>query len=233
MLCIKHLAIGRVYTLKLLLSQVTLSKVKAKEVREFNPAALSDYKKMFDNELFADFMVKCNDGEILKAHKVILAARSPVFYAMLNNNMKESNEGFVEIADFGSRTVKEVLRFIYCGKVQDLKMAARSLIHAAEKYELEELKEMCIDNIIEELSTINVLKCFQIANFISNGEKLSDECKEFTIRNYSAVKLDPDWKNLPNIIVLKICDEVMSRYINCNTQKLSTHYKDPIDNNEI
>ena len=142
--------------------------------KDFGP--ISDYEKMLQDEFFADFKLKCNDGEILKAHKSILAARSPVFFAMLTNNMQEAQQGFADIPDFDSKTMKEVLRFIYRNNVEELKEKATKLIFAAEKYELEELKQMCVASMIASLTTENVLQKLLIADRVSQGKKLSEKC---------------------------------------------------------
>ena len=65
-----------------------------------------------------------------------IAARSPVFLAMLTNNMKESKDNFVNIPDYDSGLMSEVLRFIYCNKVENLTSIAHKLIYAAENYQL-------------------------------------------------------------------------------------------------
>ena len=56
-------------------------------------------------------------GHQFKAHKAILAARSPVFAAMFDNQMKESQQNRVEINDIDEEVFEKVLRFIYCDKV--------------------------------------------------------------------------------------------------------------------
>jgi BTB/POZ domain len=74
--------------------------------------------------------------------------------------------------------MREVLRFIYCGFVFDLDEMSQDLVFAAEKYELEGLKKICIDNMISMLSSANVLQFITIANSISNAERLLEDCME-------------------------------------------------------
>lgn len=70
-----------------------------------------------------------------KAHKAILAARSPVFAAMFEHAMEESRANRVEITDVEPDTLAEVLRFIYTGRVVDLDNpnSAQDLLAAADK----------------------------------------------------------------------------------------------------
>jgi speckle-type POZ protein len=137
---------------------------------------------MFNDSTFTDFELKCSDGKVLKAHKVILVARSPVFHAILLNDMKEAQQGFAEVFDFDSTVMKEVLRFIYSNQVEGLEKISNRLIFAAEKFQLEGLKEMCIDNIVANLSPKNVLRCLRLADRVSNSKKLVAGCIETAIK---------------------------------------------------
>jgi speckle-type POZ protein len=148
-----------------------------------NPSASSkevadDVEDMYEEEEFTDFGLKCSDGEVLSCHKFILAARSPVFRAMLKINMKEAKQGSADVPDFDSKIMREVLRFIYCGFVFDIDEMSQDLVFAAEKYELEGLKKLCIDNMISMLSSANVLQFITIADRVSNGKRLLEECME-------------------------------------------------------
>lgn len=134
----------------------------------------SDIKKMFGEELFTDFQLETNDGEVLKAHKVILAARSPVFFSMLSNDLEEARTGSVKILDFNRQIMKEVLRFVYQNEVENVDDIASDLIFAAEKYQLEQLKELCVKSLIATTTATNVLKNF--ADFIPGSKKLFDRC---------------------------------------------------------
>ena len=59
----------------------------------------------------------CLSGEEFKCHKVILAGRSTVFDAMFTHNLMEKNENKVEVEDVDADNIKEMLVFIYSGKV--------------------------------------------------------------------------------------------------------------------
>ena len=137
---------------------------------------------MFDNELFTDFELRTKDGKKLKAHKAIMAARSPMVYAMLSNDMKKANENVVVVPDFDHVVMKEVLRFIYYNEVENMSKLVHDLINAAEKYQLEELKDLCLGPIISSLTVDNAVKSLLIADRVSNTKNLFDECLNFIMR---------------------------------------------------
>lgn len=82
----------------------------------------------------------------------------------------------VFIKDYYSNIMIEVLRFIYCSEVENLDVIAADLISAAEKYELDGLKEICIESLIKTLSVENVLKYLTIADRLGASKKLFNLC---------------------------------------------------------
>jgi speckle-type POZ protein len=141
-----------------------------------------DLKSMFPNQPYSDFLIEANDGITLKCHKFILAARSKVFFAMLTQEMSEAETGLVKVKDFDSVLLMEVLRFIYCNEVNDLDKNAHELIYAAEKYDLDGLKKMCLDEIVESLDEENVLEALLIAHEIESSQSLYIGCLKVIIR---------------------------------------------------
>lgn len=96
--------------------------------------------------------------------------------------MQEAAKGSADVPDFNSIVMKEVLRFIYCNSVENLEVIAGELIYAAEKYQLEGLKEICLNFIMPSVSIGNVLDFLIISDQISKADKLFDKCIDLTIR---------------------------------------------------
>ncbi|CAH8527359.1 unnamed protein product [Schistosoma turkestanicum] len=113
-----------------------------------------------------------------EAHKAILAARSPVFAAMFGHGMEESRANRVEITDMEPDTVAEVLRYIYTGQVVGMNRLAHELLAAADKYQLERLKTMCEEALVESLSVENACDIFGLAD-MHNAEQLKTHTLEF------------------------------------------------------
>jgi len=143
-----------------------------------NQTLLSDLERIFETSNFSDFELKSSDDEVFKVHKNILCVRSPVFFAMLSNEMKEAKENAVKIPNIDGVTLKELLRYIYCNSVEDLSEVAEELVQAAEQYQLEELKQICFNYMIESLSLDNVIARFQIADHISDASDLFEKCMD-------------------------------------------------------
>ena len=93
------------------------------------------------NCLFTDIQFDV-DGRIFNAHKVIVAARSPVLAAMFQNDMAEARSNKVRIEDMEADVFENLLYFLYTGKLT-LSSDSRELYAAADKYQVDTLKLLC------------------------------------------------------------------------------------------
>ena len=109
-----------------------------------------------------------------KCHQIFLAARSPVFKAMLQAEMKEKQSKKIVIEDFNPRTVAHMLKFMYTGdiSVDDMEDLTMDLLRAADFYELDGLKEMCEETLCSNLSIENSIECLV----------LGDSCNASTLK---------------------------------------------------
>lgn len=125
-----------------------------------------DFEQLLENGHYSDLKLVAG-GERFLVHKNILAARSRVFAAMIERGTKERNDNTVEIPDVEPEVMRELLRFVYAGKVNNIQTLACELLVAADKYELLGLKVVCEEVLIGCLS------------FRSIGEilKLIDKCE--------------------------------------------------------
>src|SRR5699024_5992251 len=69
----------------------------------------------------------------IKAHKLILASRSPVFAAMFEHELEESKQNRVVITDIKPEVAESMVRYIYAGKVDSFELYAMELLEAADK----------------------------------------------------------------------------------------------------
>lgn len=132
----------------------------------------------FNSEDLSDFSIVCSDEVTLPAHQVVLAANSDVFKAMLEAQLTESEENSVTIDDVDSETMLELLRFMYCGKVENHKVIITKLLHAADKYAVEKVKEICGSAMAKELSVETVME-FCAHAYRYRMSNLLSECFKF------------------------------------------------------
>ncbi|KAF5909906.1 speckle-type POZ protein-like [Clarias magur] len=120
-------------------------------------------------------------GQEFKAHKSILAARSPVFNAMFEHKMEESKKNRVDISDVEPDVFREMMVFIYTDKAPNLEKMADHLLAAADKYALERLKVMCEEALCNSLSVENVADILILAD-LHSAEQLKAQAIDFINR---------------------------------------------------
>lgn len=132
----------------------------------------------------------------IKAHKVLLAARSPVFESMLTNGMIESSSNVIEVSDIDYEVMKEMIDFMYTGFVSNLSKYALDLLFAAEKYHLRGLKVICENYLKTHLNQDNVISILLAADLLSlNG--LKNNCIELICNKIKDMnKCNQTWINL-------------------------------------
>lgn len=140
----------------------------AKIILQFN-APSSDlhesWAKAFEHMSHSDVIIKTSDKKVLKAHKFVLSARSTVFDSMFTHDMEENRTGIIKISDAHSTVITELLRYIYCNKVQDIASFDRLLYKAADKYQIEGLKVICLQSIYQRINPQNAGKYAEFALF--------------------------------------------------------------------
>ncbi|KAL7303982.1 hypothetical protein TKK_0003638 [Trichogramma kaykai] len=111
----------------------------------------------FLNEEFSDVKLIVEEQEI-PAHKIVLAAASPVFRAMFTHDMLENLENSVKIMDITENIVNEMLRFIYTGKFDATETdKIIELLAVADKYQIDSLKIRCEKMLHADLSSENAI----------------------------------------------------------------------------
>lgn len=120
--------------------------------------------KLYSTMKFSDLIIKSSDGVELKAHKAILCTKSDVFDAMFSSEMRESLSGIVSCIDLDAKVLSELIRFVYCNKVEGLENVDIELYGVARRYQIEKLDEICLQSIYKRLDEKNALEIAMFAD---------------------------------------------------------------------
>ncbi|XP_028638504.1 TD and POZ domain-containing protein 5-like [Grammomys surdaster] len=155
-----------------------------------------DLKELSENSLFTDCCLLVGGYEF-RAHKAILAARSPVFRAMFEHEMKEGLTNRVEIQDLDPQVFKEMMGFMYTGKVPHFQSYWMTIgvLAAADKYGLEDLMARCEDSLRWNLSLENVAHILIMADLHSR-KCLKTQALDFITLHPSEVSETSGWKSM-------------------------------------
>eukprot|EP00931_Biecheleriopsis_adriatica_P100837 TRINITY_DN76078_c0_g1_i1.p1 TRINITY_DN76078_c0_g1~~TRINITY_DN76078_c0_g1_i1.p1 ORF type:complete len:354 (-),score=73.09 TRINITY_DN76078_c0_g1_i1:154-1215(-) len=162
---------------------------------------LDDLKALWNDSQSYDLTLEVNDVSI-RAHGVVLAARSPVFARMLQTQMTEASTRIVKIEDFDAETVRALCEFIYTGQVgsewpQDNPEVAGSLLHAAAKYEVHSLVRWCSSKVAENLSLEIASDWLRLASQAGpHADELKQKCLQIVASNISDVQTTEGWQRL-------------------------------------
>ncbi len=170
-------------------------KINNNNKRTLNDENLSNPSKKFKSDLTNNnFLPTSNEQFIeIRAHKCILAARSPVFKAMFNYKLKENLTNKLVIEDCKPDVVRAMLKYIYTAYIpEDIKNIAIDLYIAAEKYFIESLKIKCREYLAENLSTESVIHTF-ILSELYNDSMLRKQSLKFISENIEKVTQNSDW----------------------------------------
>lgn len=129
------------------------------------------------------------------AHKVILAARSPVFASMFEYNMQESSNNKIEVNDLSPDALKEMLTYIYTGRVSDVGNVAYDLLYAADKYQLDDLKTLCEQQLSKSLKVENAAHMLQFAH-MHNTPMLKRRTLRFIAIHGAEVRATKEWEEI-------------------------------------
>ena len=172
------------------------------------------YEKLFLDEATSDVTLKVGE-DVIPAHKLILSARVPYYEKLFSAGMKEAETNQIEVKDVDSKTMKQVIEFIYCGNLphelqfdslpqsqeqgREKHEAASSILQVAELYGIPALKEACSISLASALSkdnlvdTLLIADIYQLPNLKSAClQHLRDWKSSFETGAFDALKSHPE-----------------------------------------
>lgn len=166
--------------------------------------------EMFVQQTRCDVQFYFADDQSIGGHISILSARSPVFSAMFLHEMSETKTGKVDITDIDFDVFKEMLYYIYSGRIsspfrwinQNDKKKAKSLYEVADKYDIDDLKNECVNFLSRLVRVTNTISMMLWAH-IHSASRLKQKTLEFFLDHEKEVCQLDDWnmlmKNHPDL----------------------------------
>ncbi|XP_021000322.1 speckle-type POZ protein-like [Parasteatoda tepidariorum] len=146
--------------------------------------------------------------ESIKAHKIILQARSPVFYKMFSHDSIEASENAIAISDIRASTLKKLVTFLYTGRMEKCNFdEAMELYYAADKYEVLSLRDDCREELLRNLDVNNACSLFTLANR-HNDEDFRNGVVQLVSANFpSVVNMESinDMSKDDIILLMRLC----------------------------
>lgn len=160
---------------------------------------------MFKKSAPTSAVVNMQGIEPMVAFKAMQDYISPVFRDMFKNSSQSSEivnmQGIVPMMAF-----KAMLDYIYTGKTELSSLCEKTafdLLYAAGKYELVELKEICVSYLMGKISIENIGRILEVV--IGNNEGLKLRAFTYIRENFTALKKSEEWvsmqKKKPGLVI--------------------------------
>ncbi|CAL4916704.1 unnamed protein product [Urochloa decumbens] len=153
-------------------------KLRAEKRRPASPLVVVPPSNLHRN--FGDLLASEDGADVtfqvaskrFKAHRCVLAARSPVFKAEVLGTMKEStSREAIRVDDMDEQVFRALLNFVYTDALPDFQdmeeheqaAMAQHLLVAADRYNLERLKLICEDRLCSHIDTASAATILALA----------------------------------------------------------------------
>lgn len=143
-----------------------------------------DIGNLFSNTDYCDIKLIV-DGVEFKAHKILLAARSEYFRALLFSGMRESNSDVIHLNETKPNAFRLLLQYIYTGKInlrnekEDSLIDLLGLVH---QYGFIDLQKSISDYLESILDIKNVCSIYDISS-LYELKSLKETCSRFIDKN--------------------------------------------------
>ncbi|KAL9286053.1 putative chromatin remodeling & transcription regulator BTB-POZ family [Arabidopsis thaliana] len=160
----------------------------------------------------------------IPAHKSVLVSRSPVFKAMLENEMEESLSGTIKISDVSYDALRTFVYYLYTAEACLDEQMACDLLVMSEKYQVKHLKSYCERFLVTKLSPDNSLMTYAFAHQ-HNAKHVLDAALSQIVENMDKLTKREEYMELvekdPRLIV-EIYEAYLSKQVNTAAGGTST-----------
>ncbi|KAH9299064.1 hypothetical protein KI387_030746, partial [Taxus chinensis] len=163
-----------------------------------------------------DIVFEVGDGSKIKAHRIVLISKSPVFKAMLENEMEESRSGTIKITDFSYEVLRSFVHYLYTAETFPDEHMAFDLLVLAEKYQVKHLKIICEKFLTSKVNNDNSIMNFAFSHQ-HNAKHLREAALSLIIENMHTLTTREEYHVLvdkdPRLVV-EIYEEYLSKQVN-------------------
>ncbi|KAK1573574.1 hypothetical protein QYE76_018534 [Lolium multiflorum] len=146
----------------------------------------------------------------------ILASKSPFFFKLFSNGMKESgqSQASIRITDSDENSFMELLRFMYSGKLTQTADPTLlvNILMAADKFEVVSCMKLCGQRLITMPMTLeSAVLCLDLPSSVSNAADLEEAAKQYLAGKYKeflSTKFQDELMRIPLAGIVAI----LSRY---------------------
>ena len=142
---------------------------------------------MQKDNILCDVTLESEDGELVRAHRVVLAANCPYFHAMFTTNLSEGvTTGAVKIWEVEGDILRAVVTYCYASQLELPASRILALLCASDRLGIVSLFDECSLHLEDQLSPTNCLSLRAYAE-LYGCERLYKLCTQFVCDHFSQV----------------------------------------------
>ncbi|CAJ0836562.1 20260_t:CDS:2 [Entrophospora sp. SA101] len=160
--------------------------------------SLGPFEKYFEVEKFYDIEFVFDCGSVMKAHRVILAARSAYFENLLGGEWKEGHMKTIAIRDMPYKTFRSIVHHLYTNKLEDdlTFELLREIFSKADMLGIPQLETMAAERMVRLINSENWDQILMLGwEFQDN--RLRTAGLEFAIDNWTKIR---DTENMKQVM---------------------------------
>eukprot|EP01018_Ginkgo_biloba_P019064 Gb_20271 [translate_table: standard] len=165
---------------------------------------------------YTDVVLQVGDGSKIKAHRAVLISKSPVFKAMLENEMQESRSRTIKITDFSYEVLRSFVHYLYTAEACPDEQMVYDLLVLAEKYQVKHLKTVCEKFITSKVNSDNAIMSFAFAHQ-HNAKHLREAALSLIIEHMHTLTTREEYHDLvdkdPRLVV-EIYEAYLGKQVN-------------------
>ncbi|KAJ1632864.1 regulator of chromosome condensation 1/beta-lactamase-inhibitor protein II [Pavlovales sp. CCMP2436] len=150
---------------------------------------------------FSDLVLRV-EGEVIRAHRVVLAGASEAFKQLLVAAPRVDGEVELAVSDISVGIMRTLLRHCYNGQAENTitELNALELLEAAHRFGLIGLKELCTQFLTFHLNKEIAVAVLMAADRCAAPE-LGAQCIQYIVHHLKAVQHCPEFGKLPKHLI--------------------------------
>ncbi|XP_032902953.1 kelch-like ECH-associated protein 1A [Amblyraja radiata] len=171
--------------------------------------ALSVMHALRQDKQLCDVTVRVAHGgkeQAFAAHRVVLAASSPVFRAMFTTKLKEQGAPEVVLKGVDPRAMERLIEFAYTSLVSVDAHCVQQLMVASSMYQVDGVTRACTDFLLQNMDSSNVIGIAHFAEQVGCVE-LCQKAKKYVHIHFTEVIKEEEFFNLSHCQLLDLVSQ--------------------------
>ncbi|XP_072018923.1 kelch-like protein 20 [Amphiura filiformis] len=153
-------------------------------------------------EVLCDVTLQVRD-EIIKAHRVVLAASSVYFKAMFGGNLSEKSQEVIAIHDVDPAALKAIIKYAYTSEIQVTESNVQSIMSCASMLQMTSIINACAEFLSSRLHPTNCIGIQQFAALYSCHD-LETKATLYTQEHFKEVATLDEFLLLPQNVLVQL-----------------------------